>query len=167
MFDKFKKGINDITTQAQERVNVAKDAKAMLDKPETAEIVQVKKAAEDAVNADAKALMVIGQLAALYEAAESRMSASSEQEFKPLNPAYKERGAKIKEALQLLQSTQPPPLPAISLAEKDAIQVLRAKGAVGMQHRPSTGGSAAGSANPPPTAVQGEAVPPDANAKRF
>mmetsp|Transcript_24075 Transcript_24075/g.55603 ORF Transcript_24075/g.55603 Transcript_24075/m.55603 type:complete len:164 (+) Transcript_24075:53-544(+) len=163
MFDKLKKGINDVTAQAQERVNVAKDAKAMLGKADTADLVQVKKSAEDAVEADAKTLAAVTKLLALYETVESKMTSSPQaQEFSPLQPSYKERSAQVKEALKILQGGQAPALPAVTPAEKDAIAILRAKEAVGMPKRPST----AGSSGAPPM-VQAEAVPADANQKSF
>mmetsp|Transcript_13380 Transcript_13380/g.19609 ORF Transcript_13380/g.19609 Transcript_13380/m.19609 type:complete len:90 (+) Transcript_13380:66-335(+) len=73
------------------------------------------------------------------------------QQFGPLGPSYKERGEKIKEALKILSSSEAPPLPAISKAEKDAITMIRAKEAVGMQHKPVAGSE--------PIVVEGEVVP--------
>mmetsp|Transcript_55861 Transcript_55861/g.103406 ORF Transcript_55861/g.103406 Transcript_55861/m.103406 type:complete len:161 (+) Transcript_55861:87-569(+) len=152
MFDALKKGINDITTQAQDRMNVAKDAKGLLDNADTSAVVQVKKAAEDAVDADTKALAAVAKLVALYETAEAKMGESvEEQQFGPLKPSYKERGEKIKEALKILQSSEAPPLPAISKAEKDAINVIRAKEALGVKHQPGASASE-------PIVVQGEVV---------
>mmetsp|Transcript_22834 Transcript_22834/g.53387 ORF Transcript_22834/g.53387 Transcript_22834/m.53387 type:complete len:164 (-) Transcript_22834:240-731(-) len=145
MFDKLKKGFSDITTEAQNRVNVAKDAKAMLDNATTAEKVQAKKACEDAVEADKKAEKAMETALKMYDAAcEKMFKADADQEFVPLRDSFKERSAKLKEIHAMFGKTSgPPPMPAISLSERDAIQVLRAKEAVGFQHRPSTAGSTA------------------------